>query len=59
MGWTLDVSSGVIMAAQKIAACPDYQAPLPEAISDAVKGSRVAVSVVGMITSGKQADALL
>lgn len=55
----LDVSSGGLVAAQKITADPGYQAPFSEKISLAVKGSGVAVGVVGMITSGKQAEKLL
>ena len=55
----LDVSSGGLVAAQKIIAGPGYQAPFSEQISLAVKGSGVAVGVVGMITTGKQAEALL
>ncbi|CAD6593248.1 MAG: hypothetical protein ASARMPREDX12_006956 [Alectoria sarmentosa] len=55
----LDVSSGGLVAAQKITAGPGYQAPFSEEISLAVKGSGVAVGVVGMIFSGEQAEELL
>lgn len=55
----LDISSGGLAAAQEITAGPGYQAPFSEKVSLAVKGSGVAVGVVGMITSGKQAEELL
>ena len=55
----LDVASGGLVAAQKITAGPGYQAPFSEEISLAVKRSGVAVAVVGMIVSGKQAEELL
>lgn len=55
----LDVSSGGLVAAQRITAGPGYQAPFSEKLFLAVKGSGVAVGVVGMLTSGKQAEDLL
>ncbi|KAI9815932.1 MAG: hypothetical protein M1827_001924 [Pycnora praestabilis] len=55
----LDVSSGGLVAAQKIKSGPGYQAPFSKAIREAVQGSGVAVGVVGMITSGSQANELL
>ncbi len=55
----LDISSGGLAAAQEITAGPGYQAPFSEKVSLAVKGSGVAVGVVGMITLGKQAEELL
>ena len=55
----LDVSSGGLLAAQKVTARPDYQAPFSEKIYLAVKASGAVVGVVGMITSAKQAEELL
>lgn len=54
----LDVSSGGLLAAQNITAGPGYQILFSEKIYLAVKGSGAAVGVVGMITSGKQAEEL-
>jgi 2,4-dienoyl-CoA reductase-like NADH-dependent reductase (Old Yellow Enzyme family) len=54
----LDVSSGGAHPAQKIEAGPGYQAPFSQKIKKAV-GDKLAVSAVGSITSGKQADDLL
>ncbi len=54
-----DVSSGELIAAQKISVGPSHQAPFLEKISLAVKESSVAVDVIGMATSGKQAEELL
>lgn len=54
----LDVSSAGLHPAQSVRAGPGYQAPLARAIKQAV-GGRMLVSVVGSITEGKQAEALL
>ncbi|MCJ1317326.1 hypothetical protein MMC15_002649 [Xylographa vitiligo] len=55
----LDVSSGGLVAAQKIVSGPSYQAPFAAAISAAIEGSGVTVGTVGMLTSGKQVEQLL
>ncbi|MCJ1395414.1 hypothetical protein MMC18_008300 [Xylographa bjoerkii] len=55
----LDVSSGGLVATQKIISGPSYQAPFAAAISTAIKGSGVTVGTVGMLTSRKQAEKLL
>lgn len=54
----IDVSSGGISPLQKIKAGPSYQAPFAQEIKKAV-GEKIAVGVVGSITSGKQANDLL
>ena len=54
----LDVSSGGTHPAQKIKGGPAYQAPFAEAVKRAV-GDSLAVSTVGSITSGVQANDLL
>lgn len=54
----MDVSSGANHPAQKITAGPGYQAPFAKEIKRAV-GDRMLVGAVGIIASGKQAEALL
>ncbi|KAF2098162.1 NADPH dehydrogenase [Rhizodiscina lignyota] len=54
----LDTSSGGLHELQHIHAGPGYQAPFAKAIKEAV-GDKMAVGVVGSITSGKQANQLL
>ena len=54
----LDVSSGGNHPAQKIKGGPGYQAPFAKAVKKAV-GDTLAVSTVGSITSGVQANDLL
>jgi 2,4-dienoyl-CoA reductase-like NADH-dependent reductase (Old Yellow Enzyme family) len=58
----IDVSSGGLMAEQKIIAGPSYQAPFAEAVKKALVAAgkqHVMVGTVGMITSGMQAEGLL
>jgi 2,4-dienoyl-CoA reductase-like NADH-dependent reductase (Old Yellow Enzyme family) len=54
----LDVSSGGNHEKQHIHAGPGYQAPFAKAVKERV-GDKMAVGVVGAITSGKQANQLL
>ena len=54
----LDTSSGGLHELQHIHAGPGYQAPFAKKIKEAV-GDKMAVGVVGSITSGKQANQLL
>ncbi|MCJ1428969.1 hypothetical protein MMC29_006882 [Sticta canariensis] len=54
----LDVSSGGNHPKQKIKTGPGYQAPFAKAVKEKL-GDRLAVSTVGAITSGKQANQLL
>ncbi|KAI9807460.1 MAG: hypothetical protein M1833_000205 [Piccolia ochrophora] len=54
----LDVSSGGLHPDQEIKAGPGYQAPFAKAVKEAV-GDKMAVSTVGSITSGEQAQQLL
>lgn len=54
----LDVSSGGIHSAQKIAAGPGFQVPLAQHIKKAV-GDRLLVSGVGIIRSGAAAEDIL
>lgn len=44
---------------QKITSAPGYQVPYAAAVKKAVKGTGVAVTSVGMISSGKQAQGYL
>ena len=53
---TIDVSSGGLHPAQKIALGPGYQVPGAEAVST---GAGIAVAAVGMITEPAQAQAIL
>jgi 2,4-dienoyl-CoA reductase-like NADH-dependent reductase (Old Yellow Enzyme family) len=55
----LDVTSGGLMAEQKIASGPGYQVPFSSAVKRAVQGTDTLVGVVGMIKSGKFAEELL
>ncbi|MDI1489716.1 MAG: NADH-dependent flavin oxidoreductase [Ramalina farinacea] len=54
----IDVSSGGNHANQKVKSGPGYQAPFAKAVKDKM-GDKVAVSTVGSITNGKQANDLL
>jgi 2,4-dienoyl-CoA reductase-like NADH-dependent reductase (Old Yellow Enzyme family) len=54
----LDVTSAGNHPAQNIHVSPGYQAPAAKAIKEAV-GDKMAIGVVGMITSGKQANGFL
>jgi 2,4-dienoyl-CoA reductase-like NADH-dependent reductase (Old Yellow Enzyme family) len=54
----IDVSSGGLLDAQKIKAGPSYQAPFAAACTKAVDG-KVAIGMVGMLTSGKQVEDLM
>lgn len=55
----IDVSSSGLLSEQKIITGPGYQAPFAKAVKEAVAGTGVLVSTVGMITSGLQAEELL
>ncbi|RFU34889.1 hypothetical protein B7463_g1461, partial [Scytalidium lignicola] len=55
----LDVSSGGLVAEQKIISGPSYQAPFSHAVKKACSGSKTQVGTVGMITTGKQAEKIL
>lgn len=55
----IDVSTGGLMSTQKIISGPGYQAPFSRAVKKAVEGTGTLVSVVGQITTGKQAEHLL
>ncbi|KAF4969608.1 hypothetical protein FSARC_3187 [Fusarium sarcochroum] len=55
----LDVSGGGLDSRQKITPGPGYQIPWAAAVKQAVKDTGVAVTSVGMITSGKQAQSYL
>ncbi|WP_424935359.1 MULTISPECIES: NADH:flavin oxidoreductase/NADH oxidase [Bacteria] len=52
----VDVSSGGLVAHQRIDVHPGYQVPLSAAVR---RGGRVATSAVGLIISGPQAEAVL
>jgi 2,4-dienoyl-CoA reductase-like NADH-dependent reductase (Old Yellow Enzyme family) len=54
----LDVSSGGVHEKQKIKGGPGYQVPFSKAVKDKV-GDKMAVSAVGSITEGKQANGYL
>lgn len=55
----IDVTSGGLLAEQKITSGPNYQAPFSEAVKKAVEGTGVKVGVVGMVREGSQAEELL
>lgn len=55
----IDVSTGGLMPTQKIISGPGYQAPFSKAVRKAVAGTSTLVSVVGLITSGAQAEDLI
>ncbi|GAA5148813.1 NADH:flavin oxidoreductase/NADH oxidase [Microbacterium pseudoresistens] len=52
----IDVSSGGLVAHQRIEVHPGYQVPLAAAVR---RGGRIPASAVGIITSGAQAEAVL
>lgn len=52
----VDVSSGGLVAHQRIALGPGYQVPFAEIVRD---GGRIPTAAVGLITSGAQAEAVL
>ncbi|WEK62767.1 MAG: NADH:flavin oxidoreductase/NADH oxidase [Candidatus Microbacterium colombiense] len=52
----IDVSSGGLVAHQRIDVFPGYQVPLAETVR---QGGRIAVSAVGLITAGEQAEQVL
>ena len=54
----IDVSSGGLHPAQKIVSGPGYQAPFAKRVREAVAGKAL-VSVVGAITEGRRAQALI
>lgn len=54
----LDVSSGGLHEKQKIKGGPGYQVPFAKAVKERV-GNKMAVSAVGTITEGKQANGYL
>jgi len=54
----IDVSSGGLHPAQKIVPGPGFQAPFAKKVREAVAGKAL-VSAIGMITEGKQAQALI
>ena len=54
----IDISSGGVHSAQKVAAGPAFQAPFAAAVKKAV-GNRMLVAAVGMINHGDLADKLL
>ncbi|KAF4501384.1 oxidoreductase [Fusarium agapanthi] len=55
----IDISGGGLDSRQKITSGPGYQVPYAAAVKKAVKDTVVAVTSVGMITSGKQAQGYL
>ncbi|KAM0350097.1 hypothetical protein ACHAPU_003260 [Fusarium lateritium] len=55
----IDVSGGGLDSRQKITSGPGYQVPYAAAVKKAVKDTGIAVTSVGMITSGKQAQGYL
>lgn len=55
----IDISGGGLDSRQKITSGPGYQVPYAAAVKKAVKDTGVAVTSVGMITSGKQAQGYL
>ncbi|KAM5360754.1 hypothetical protein ACJZ2D_013563 [Fusarium nematophilum] len=55
----LDISGGGLDSRQKIAPGPGYQVPWAAAVKKAVADTGIAVSAVGDITSGKQAQGYL
>ncbi|KAE9373389.1 FMN-linked oxidoreductase [Stipitochalara longipes BDJ] len=55
----LDVSTGGLMATQKVISGPGYQARFSKQVKKAVEGTATIVSVVGIITCGIQAEELL
>jgi len=55
----LDISSGGLSSQQQITGGPGYHAPFSRAVKAAVAGTGVSVGIVGMITSGKQAEGFL
>ena len=55
----LDVSTGGVSDKQKIEAGPGYQVPCSLAIKKALPNSKMIIAVVGMITSGLQAQKIL
>ncbi|KAM0220165.1 hypothetical protein ACHAPA_000843 [Fusarium lateritium] len=55
----IDVSGGGLDSRQKITSAPGYQVPYAAAVKKAVKGTGVAVTSVGMISFGKQAQGYL
>lgn len=55
----IDVSGGGLDSRQKITSAPGYQVPYAAAVKKAVEGTGVAVTSVGMISSGKQAQGYL
>ncbi|MPS75346.1 MAG: NADH:flavin oxidoreductase/NADH oxidase, partial [Microbacterium sp.] len=52
----IDVSSGGLVAHQRIAVSPGYQVPLAETVR---QGGRIPVSAVGLITAAAQAEQVL
>jgi 2,4-dienoyl-CoA reductase-like NADH-dependent reductase (Old Yellow Enzyme family) len=52
----IDVSSGGLVAHQKISVFPGYQVPLAETVR---QGGRIPVSAVGLITASEQAEQVL
>lgn len=55
----LDVSTGGVSPKQKIDAGPGYQVPCSLAIKKALPDTKMIIAVVGMITSGAQAQKIL
>ncbi|WP_217183484.1 NADH:flavin oxidoreductase/NADH oxidase [Streptomyces sp. AC495_CC817] len=55
-GDLIDVSSGGLVAHQRIAVSPGYQVPLAETVR---QGGRIPVSAVGLITAAAQAEQVL
>jgi 2,4-dienoyl-CoA reductase-like NADH-dependent reductase (Old Yellow Enzyme family) len=55
----IDISGGGLDSRQKITSGPGYQVSYAAAVKKAVKDTGVAVTSVGMITSGKQAQGYL
>lgn len=59
----LDISSAALMSTQKVISGPGYQVPFAEAVKKALedsgKGEATKVGTVGMITTGKQAEAIV
>lgn len=52
----IDVSSGGLVAHQRISVFPGYQVPLAETVR---QGGRIPVSAVGLITAAAQAEQVL
>lgn len=55
----LDITSAGLMAEQKIASGPGYQAHFSKAVKEAVAGTGVLTGVVGLIKKGEQAEKFL